>query len=161
MPMQHAHRHMLASFMHPWEMVSRGVREKRDKKDLQREKKSDSWRNTDTQKEKQRKLESGDGRHTQPLAKQHGAESHTLTDTPTDTQIDRQTDGRTDDPTDKTRKREENGQKPEDRSQPQDRWMYGGDEELTYQSQDTTMQMLIQPTECTRSTKVLKQTNKT
>lgn len=78
-------------------MVSRGVREKRDKKDLQREKKSDSWRNTDTQKEKQRKLESGDGRHTQPLAKQHGAESHTLTDTPTDTQIDRQTDGRTDD----------------------------------------------------------------
>lgn len=39
---------------------------KRDKKDLQRERKSDSWRNTDTQKEKQRKLGSHRRRANKP-----------------------------------------------------------------------------------------------
>lgn len=59
---------MHASRMHTWEMITKKGR-KRDIKDLQRERKSDSWRNTDTQKEKQRKLESHRRRANKPSRK--------------------------------------------------------------------------------------------
>lgn len=59
---------MHASRMHAGEMITKKER-KRDKKDLQRERKSDSWRNTDTQKEKQRKLESHRRRANKPSHK--------------------------------------------------------------------------------------------
>lgn len=54
--------------MHTWELK----KERKGQRDLQKERNSDSWRNTDTEKEKQHKLEADGQRENKPMHEKAG-----------------------------------------------------------------------------------------
>ncbi len=81
--------------MHTWEMLKK---ERKGQRDLQKEKNSDSWRNTDTEKEKERKLKADRQRANKLIHKKAGRQAE-WTDRQnvgrqTGNVVDRETDGR-------------------------------------------------------------------